>query len=98
MDADSLLKLLAPRGALAYVGVPERPVSVLMSDVEDRGLTIAGSSIGGIRETEEMLAFCGEHGIGAEVEMIAPEQINAAYERMLASDVYFRFVIDMSAL
>ncbi|WP_207400646.1 zinc-binding dehydrogenase [Actinomadura roseirufa] len=98
LDVNDLMGLLGAGGVLAYVGVPENPISVPVLAMEDRGLTITGSSIGGIRETEEMLAFCAGHGIGADVEVIAPHQINEAYERMLASDVYFRFVIDMTAL
>ena len=58
----------------------------------------AGSMIGGIAETQEMLDFCAEHGIGAEVEVIPAERINEAYERVLASDVRYRFVIDTSTL
>jgi uncharacterized zinc-type alcohol dehydrogenase-like protein len=56
--------------------------------------SFAGSMIGGIRETQEMLDFCGEHGIGAEIEVIPADKINEAYERVLASDVRYRFVID----
>jgi uncharacterized zinc-type alcohol dehydrogenase-like protein len=59
---------------------------------------IAGSLIGGIRETQEMLDFCGEHGITSDVEMIRMQDINVAYERMLKSDVKYRFVIDLASL
>jgi uncharacterized zinc-type alcohol dehydrogenase-like protein len=59
---------------------------------------VAGSLIGGIAETQAMLDFCGEHGITADVEMIAMQDINGAYERMLKSDVKYRFVIDMASL
>ena len=59
---------------------------------------LAGSLIGGIRETQEMLDFCAEHGIGAEIEVIPAEKINEAYERVLASDVRYRFVIDIATL
>jgi uncharacterized zinc-type alcohol dehydrogenase-like protein len=59
---------------------------------------IAGSLIGGIRETQEMLDFCGAHGITSDVEMIGMQEINVAYERMLKSDVKYRFVIDMASL
>lgn len=58
----------------------------------------AGSLIGGIRETQEMLGFCAEHHLGAEIEVIGADQINEAYERVLASDVRYRFVIDASTL
>jgi uncharacterized zinc-type alcohol dehydrogenase-like protein len=62
------------------------------------GHICAGSLIGGIGETQEMLDFCGEHGIGAEVEIIPAAKINEAFERMIASDVRYRFVIDTSTL
>ena len=61
-------------------------------------MRIAGSAIGGIAETQEMLDFCAEHGIHSDIEMIAMSEINAAYERMLSSDVKYRFVIDMATL
>ena len=60
--------------------------------------SIAGSLIGGIAETQEMLDFCGEHGITADIELIPIQQINTGYERMLKGDVKYRFVIDMSTL
>jgi alcohol dehydrogenase (NADP+) len=60
--------------------------------------SLAGSAIGGIKETQEMLDFCGEHGITADIEMIKIQQINEAYERLLKSDVKYRFVIDMASL
>ena len=60
--------------------------------------SFAGSAIGGIRETQEMLDFCAEHHLGAEIEVIAADQINEAYERVMASDVRYRFVIDASTL
>jgi alcohol dehydrogenase (NADP+) len=60
--------------------------------------SLTGSSVGGLAETQEMLDFCAEHGVVAEIEPIAIDQINEAYERMLAGDVRFRFVIDMSTL
>ena len=59
---------------------------------------LAGSAIGGIKETQEMLDFCGEHGITADIELIRIQQINEAYERLLKSDVKYRFVIDMASL
>ena len=62
------------------------------------GILAAGSLIGGIRETQEMLDFCAEHGIASDVEGIAPSQINEAYERLMKSDVRYRFVIDTSQL
>ena len=63
-----------------------------------RPRSIAGSAIGGIAETQEMLDFCAEHGIGSDIEMIRMDQINEAYERMLNADVKYRFVIDMASM
>ncbi|CAM5704805.1 alcohol dehydrogenase (NADP(+)) OS=Streptomyces glaucescens OX=1907 GN=adhc1 PE=3 SV=1 [Streptomyces glaucescens] len=62
------------------------------------GKTLAGSMIGGIAETQEMLDFCAEHGLGAQIELIRADQINEAYERVLASDVRYRFVIDTATI
>ncbi len=62
------------------------------------GKTLAGSMIGGIRETQEMLDFCAGHGLGSEIELIRADQINEAYERVLASDVRYRFVIDAATI
>ena len=77
---------------------PAEPLSVNVFSLIGGRRTFAGSMIGGIAETQEMLDFCAEHGIGAEVEVIAADQINEAYERVLASDVRYRFVIDTATL
>ena len=81
-------------GALVNVGAPAEPLSLNVFSLIGGRRTFAGSMIGGIAETQEMLDFCAEHGIGAEVEVIAADQVNEAYERVLASDVRYRFVID----
>ena len=91
MDVDAYLGLLDADGALVNVGVPAEPMSLRVSSLVDGRRSYAGSLIGGIRETQEMLGFCAEHGIAAEVEVIAADQ---AHERVLESDVMFRFVID----
>jgi uncharacterized zinc-type alcohol dehydrogenase-like protein len=80
------------------VGAPPDPLSVNVFSLIMGRRSYAGSLIGGIRETQEMLDFCAEHHLGAEVEVIAPDQINEAYERVLASDVRYRFVIDTATL
>ncbi|MDT3396915.1 NAD(P)-dependent alcohol dehydrogenase [Streptomyces sp. B1866] len=98
LDLDAYLSLLRVDGTMVNVGAPEHPVSFNMFSVLMRRVSIAGSPIGSIRQTQEMLDFCAERGIGAEIEVIRPEQINEAYERMLASDVRYRFVIDVSSL
>ena len=80
------------------VGAPAEPLPVNAFALIGGRRSFAGSMIGGIRETQEMLDFCAEHGIGAEIEVIPAEKINEAYERVLASDVRYRFVIDTSTL
>ncbi|MFD0316968.1 NAD(P)-dependent alcohol dehydrogenase [Streptomyces flavalbus] len=98
LDLGAYLSLLKTDGALVNVGAPEEPVSLNLFSVIGGRKTLAGSSIGGIRETQEMLDFCAAHGIGAEIEVIRAEQVNEAYERVLASDVRYRFVIDTSTI
>jgi len=98
LPIDSYLGLLAVDGALVNVGAPAEPLSVNAFSLIGGRRSFAGSLIGGIRETQEMLDFCAEHGLGAEIEVIPAERINEAYERVLASDVRYRFVIDTSTL
>lgn len=98
MDFGALLALLKPEGALVNVGAPEEPVSFNLFSLILGRRTLAGSQIGGIRETQEMLEFCAEHRLGAEIEVISADQINAAYERVNRSDVRYRFVIDTSTI
>jgi uncharacterized zinc-type alcohol dehydrogenase-like protein len=97
-DLNAYLKLLKRDGVLALVGIPAEmiPVDAFRLIVPRRQL--AGSLIGGIPETQEMLDFCAEHGIACDIERIAINEINKAYERMLQSDVRYRFVIDMASL
>ncbi|MET7292008.1 NAD(P)-dependent alcohol dehydrogenase [Streptomyces griseoloalbus] len=98
LDLGAYLSLLKTDGALVNVGAPEEPVSLNLFSVIGGRKTLAGSSIGGIRETQEMLDFCAEHGIGAEIELVAAAEINEAYERVLNSDVRYRFVIDTATI
>jgi uncharacterized zinc-type alcohol dehydrogenase-like protein len=97
-DLARFLGLMGRDGALVLVGAPEKPLELPAFSIIPKRRTVAGSLIGGIAETQEMLDFCGAHGIGADVEVIAPEAINQAYERMLKSDVRYRFVIDTQRL
>lgn len=98
-DLDAFTALLGRDGTLCLVGVPEHPhPSPSVATLVFGRRSIAGSLIGGIRETQEMLDFCAEHGIVADIELIAAGQINEAYERMLRSDVKYRFVIDAATL
>lgn len=94
IDVRSYLSLLDVGGALVCVGAPAEPLSVGVMSLIGGRRSLAGSNIGGIGETQEMLDFCAEHGLAAEIEVIPASEINAAYERVLASDVRYRFVID----
>lgn len=97
-DLNAYLALLKRDGTLALVGAPSTPLPVSVFSLIMMRRQLAGSLIGGIRETQEMLDFCGDHGITCEVEVIPIQQLNQAYERMLRSDVKYRFVIDMGSL
>ncbi len=92
------LGLLKQDGTLTLVGLPEKPPTVSPFALIGRRLSIAGSMIGGMPETQEMLDYCGQHNIVSEVEVIPIQLINEAFERMLRQDVKYRFVIDMSTL
>ncbi|GKQ40999.1 dehydrogenase [Streptomyces sp. A012304] len=98
LDLDAYLSLLKTDGAFVNVGAPEEPVKLNLFSVIGGRKTLAGSGIGGIRETQEMLDFCAEHGLGAEIELISASEINDAYERVLSSDVRYRFVIDTATI
>ncbi|GAA0305999.1 NAD(P)-dependent alcohol dehydrogenase [Streptomyces polychromogenes] len=98
LGLDRYLSLLRVGGALVNVGAPEEPVELNLFSVIGGNKTLAGSMIGGIAETQEMLDFCAEHGLGSEIELIAADRINEAYERVLSSDVRYRFVIDTSTI
>ena len=97
-DSDLYLSLLGRDGTLVLVGVPDAPLTVNPFGLLMKRKSIAASIVGGIRETQEMLDFCAVHGIASEIEMIDIGQINMAYERILKSDVRYRFVIDMASL
>jgi uncharacterized zinc-type alcohol dehydrogenase-like protein len=98
-DLDAYLELLKRDGTLCLVGVPDHPhPSPSVGDLIFKRRQLAGSLIGGIRETQEMLDFCAEHNIVSDVEIIPMRKINEAYERMLKSDVKYRFVIDLASL
>ncbi len=94
VDLRAYLSLLDVGGSMVCVGAPAEPLAVNVSSLIGGRRSLAGSNIGGILETQEMLDFCAEHGITAEIEVIPASQINEAYERVLASDVRYRFVID----
>jgi uncharacterized zinc-type alcohol dehydrogenase-like protein len=98
LNLDQFLSLLRTDGAFVNVGAPEEPVALNLFSVIGGRKTLAGSGIGGIQETQEMLDFCAEHGFGAEIEVIRADEINEAYERVLSSDVRYRFVIDTATI
>jgi uncharacterized zinc-type alcohol dehydrogenase-like protein len=94
IDVDEYLSLLAVGGTMVMVGLPAKPLALRTWSLAGFRRNLAGSKMGGIRQTQEMLDFCAAHGLGAEVEVIEASKINDAYDRVLASDVRYRFVID----
>lgn len=98
LDWNAYLNLLKIDGALVLVGLPENPVPVHAFSLVMGRRSLAGSSIGSIKETQEMLDFCGKHNITPEIEIIDIQQVNEAYERVIKSDVRYRFVIDIASL
>jgi len=97
-DVNAYISLLKRDGILTLVGATSTPLPVSPFGLIFGRHQLAGSAIGGIRETQEMLDFCAEHGITADVEVIPIQRINEAYQRLLKSDVKYRFVIDMASL
>ena len=98
-NLDAFTALLKRDGTMCLVGVPDSPhPSPSVGNLIFKRRALAGSLIGGLRETQEMLDFCAEHGIVAEIETIRAQDIEAAYERMLKSDVKYRFVIDTASM
>ena len=98
VDINSFLSLLDFNGVLVNVGAPAEPLSVNAFSLIMKRRSFAGSNIGGIRETQEMLDFCAKHKIGADIEIISADKIDEAYERVLNSDVKYRFVIDTKTI
>lgn len=98
INISDYLGLLRVNGTMVNVGAPAEPLPVNAFALVGGRRSFAGSQIGGIEETQEMLDFCAEHGLGAEIEVISADQINDAYERVLKSDVRYRFVIDTATL
>jgi uncharacterized zinc-type alcohol dehydrogenase-like protein len=97
-DISAYLKLLARDGNITLVGAPEKPLAVPAFDLIFGRRSLSGSPIGGIRETQDMLDFCGAHHLTADGEVIPIQQVNEAYDRLLKSDVKYRFSIDMASL
>ena len=97
-DYNKYLSLLSTDGVMMCVGAPPTPAEVVVFTLMDLRRSLVGSGIGGLPETQEMLDYCTEHGISSDIELIDIAYINEAYERMLKSDVRYRFVIDMASL
>jgi uncharacterized zinc-type alcohol dehydrogenase-like protein len=98
VDLDAYLSLLALDGTLVNVGAPGEPLSVNVFSLIGRRRSFAGSLIGGIPQTQEMLNFCAKHALGAQIEIISADQIDEAYKRVEKSDVRYRFVIDIATM
>ena len=92
------MKLLKVDGSMVVVGLPEKKTPSKPVRIVIGRRSLAGSAIGGIHETQEMLDFCGKHNIVSDIELIPIQKVNEAYERVLKSDVRYRFVIDMASL
>ena len=97
-DINAFIKLLRRDGNITLVGAPDKPLPVSAFNLIFARRSLSGSPIGGLRETQEMLDFCGAHGIVADVEVIAIQKVNEAYQRLLKADVKYRFSIDMASL
>ncbi|MHB1067068.1 MAG: NAD(P)-dependent alcohol dehydrogenase [Candidatus Nanopelagicales bacterium] len=98
IDLNAYLSLLDLDGVMALVGLPGSPMAIRPFSLIGGRRSLAGSSIGGIAETQEMLDFCGQHGVTSDIETIAVQQVNEAWDRVVASDVKYRFVIDTASL
>ena len=97
-DYNRYLGMLRPQGAMVIVGIPPEPIPVSAWSLIAGNRRLAGSAIGGIPETQEMLDYCARHEIGADVEVIPIQKVNEAYDRMIRNDVRYRFVIDLASL
>lgn len=91
---EDYLRMLKPRGIMSVVGLPPEALPLRLNRLVGGGKVLTGNNIGGIAETQEMLDFCAEHGLGAVIEKVGVDEVDAAYERVVAGDVKFRFVID----
>ena len=98
LDSNKYMKLLDVDGTMIVVGLPEKEIQIAPFSLVSARHSLAGSAIGGIRETQEMLDFCSKHNIACDIELIPIQKVNEAYERVVNSDVRYRFVIDMKSL
>ncbi len=98
IDWNEYLSMLNVEGSMVIVGLPAKDIPISAFSLTAGRRSLAGSQIGGIRETQEMLDFCGQHGVTSDIEVVPMQKVNEAYERVLKSDVRYRFVIDMATL
>ena len=98
LDSNKYIKLLDVDGTMIVVGLPEKEIQIAPSSLISARHSLAGSAIGGIRETQEMLDFCSEHNIACDIELTQIQKVNQAYQRVVNGDVRYRFVIDMKSL
>jgi uncharacterized zinc-type alcohol dehydrogenase-like protein len=98
LDSNKYIKLLDVDGTMIVVGLPEKEIQIAPSSLIRARHSLAGSAIGGIRETQEMLDFCSEHNIACDIELTQIQKVNQAYQRVVNGDVRYRFVIDMKSL
>jgi uncharacterized zinc-type alcohol dehydrogenase-like protein len=98
MDWNKYLNLLKVDGTMVLVGIPEKMVPVAAMPLVFRRRSLAGSMIGSLKETQEMLDFCGKHNITCDIELTSIQKVNECWERILKSDVRYRFVIDMASI
>lgn len=98
IDWDQYLNLLTIEGTMVVVGVPEKKTPIGVMTLINGHRSLAGSAIGGIKQTQEMLEFCSKHNISSDIECIPIKKVNEAYERVVNSDVRYRFVIDNKSL
>src|SRR5690606_11835450 len=96
-DYNAYLRLLRTNCVMVLLGIPPKPSEVVAHHLIGGCKSLVGSLVGGIRETQEMLDYCAEHGITSDIELISIDKINEAYERTLKGDVHYRFVIDMTS-
>ena len=97
-DSNKYMKLLDVDGTMIVVGLPEKEIQIAPFSLISARHSLAGSAIGGIRETQEMIDFCSKHNITCDIELIPIQKVNEAYERLAKSDVKYRFAIDMASL
>ena len=98
LDSNKYMKLLDVDGTMIVVGFPEKEIQIAPFSLVSARCSLAGSAIGGIRETQEMLDFCSKHNIACDIELVSIQKVNEAYQRVVNSDVRYRFVIDLKSL